>query len=84
VVWGLQLQAIHEDIFNKQSKIKEKRERINQAKKEMPRRIELICLKNRNGISNYNCSFDYYPKYDLFIPTENKDYSIEVNQRRRL
>ena len=66
VVWGLQLQAVKEELFNHSQKIKEKRERINEAKKADPRKIELVCLKNRNGISNYSCNFDYYPKYDLF------------------
>lgn len=81
VVWGLQLQAIHDDTFNSAAKIKEKREIINEAKKATPRKIELVCLKNRNGISNYSCLFDYYPKYDLFISQE--DYSIEFNQENR-
>ena len=81
VVWGLQLQAIHDEVFNSNAKIKEKREIINQAKKANPRKIELVCLKNRNGISNYSCLFDYYPKYDLFISQE--DYSIEFNQENR-
>ena len=78
---GLQLQAIHDEIFNSQAKIKEKREKINEAKKANPRKIELVCLKNRNGISNYSCAFEYYPKYDLFISQDN--YSIEFNQGNR-
>lgn len=78
VVWGLQLQAIHEEIFSKPQSIKDKREVINQAKKATPRKIELVCLKNRNGISNYSCLFDYYPRYDLFISQE--EYNIEFNQ----
>ena len=44
VVWGLQLQAIHDEIFNSSQKIKEKREKINEAKKANPRKIELVCL----------------------------------------
>lgn len=78
VVWGLQLQAIHDDIFSKSQSIKDKREIINQAKKATPRKIELVCLKNRNGISNYSCLFEYYPKHDLFISQE--EYNIEFNQ----
>lgn len=81
VVWGLQLQVIHDEVFNSQAKIKEKREKINEAKKANPRKIELVCLKNRNGISNYSCAFEYYPKYDLFISQE--EYSIEFNQGNR-
>lgn len=81
VVWGLQLQAIHDEVFNSSQKIKEKREKINEAKRANPRKIELVCLKNRNGISNYSCNFTYYPKYDLFISEEGEtDYNS--NARR--
>ena len=76
VVWGLQLQAIHADIFNTTAKIKEKREIINHAKKSNPRKIELVCLKNRNGISNYSCGFTYYPGYDLFVSEEARKEPI--------
>ncbi len=68
VIWGLQLQAINDDIFNSDKKIREKRERIKQAKAEDPRKIELVCLKNRNGKPHFSCNFAYYPKYDLFSP----------------
>ena len=69
VVWGLQLQALNEDIFNSAAgtKTKEKRERVKQAKAETPRKIELVCLKNRYGQSSFSCYFDYFPKYDLFV-----------------
>lgn len=66
VIWGLQLQCIHEELFSKQNKINEKRQRIKEAKREVPRKIELVCLKNRFGISSYSCLFDYYAKYDWF------------------
>lgn len=68
VVWGLQLACLDEPIFGKESGIKEKRERVNQAKAENPRQIKFICLKNRYGISNYDCLFNYYPANDLFLP----------------
>lgn len=66
VIWGLQLQCIHEELFSKPNKINEKRQRIIEAKRANPRKIELVCLKNRFGISSYTCRFDYYPNYDLF------------------
>ena len=68
VLWGLQLQCIHEEIFNKQGNINDKRKRIMEAKAAKPRKIELICLKNRFGVSSYTCKFDYYPKSDWFKP----------------
>lgn len=69
VVWGLQLQVLSTDeIFDKQGSINEKREVIKKAKAANPRKVELVCLKNRFGISSYTCAFDYYPQFDLFIP----------------
>lgn len=66
MIWGLQLQCIHEKLFSSQNKINEKRQRIKEAKREIPRKIELVCLKNRFGISSYTCQFDYYPNFDWF------------------
>jgi replicative DNA helicase len=67
VVLGLQLKVFEDDMFNNaNTKIKEKREKINEAKKASPRKIELICLKNRNGIPYFKCDYSYYPKYDTF------------------
>ena len=70
VVWGLQLAAIHEDLFNgdPKTKVKEKRERIAAAKDAIPRDIELVCLKNRFGKSRYFTLFTYYPQFDYFVP----------------
>lgn len=69
VIWGLQLKCIsQETLFSEsdKSKVKEKRARVNQAKAENPRKIELSCLKNRYGIACFSCFFDYYPANDLF------------------
>lgn len=67
VIWGLQLQILNDEIFESDKKIKEKREMVRIAKKATPRKMELICLKNRYGISSYKCGFNYYPQFDLFI-----------------
>lgn len=67
VIWGLQLQCMNEPLFSQEKQTKEKRERLNKARAETPRKIEFVCLKNRYGISNYSCFFDYYPAQDLFI-----------------
>ena len=71
VIWGLQLQAINDEIFNSDKKIKEKREKIKAAKVADPRKIELVCLKNRNGKPSFSCCFTYYPRYDFFSPELN-------------
>ena len=89
VVWGLQLSCINNPIFNDQNKgLKEKREMINQAKSETPRRVELVCLKNRNGKATYSCGFDYFPAFDTFVPsasdmTAAADISNSYTRRRR-
>lgn len=69
VVWGLQLECMNSELFNSDQKtgIKKKREEIKKAKRDNPRKIELSCLKNRFGIANFECSFDYYPANDLFV-----------------
>ena len=88
VVWGLQLQILNDDIFNGEKKIKEKREKVRQAKKAIPREIELVCLKNRYGVSSYSCGFKYDPRFDLFEPDNlynvADDFSFNVDYEKRL
>lgn len=72
VVWGLQLSVMQEPLFDKDKQIKEKREKIREAKAANPRKIDLVCLKNRYGISSYSTSFNYYPQFDLFEPAESE------------
>lgn len=66
VVWGLQLQCLDEDLFCKEKDIKAKRERIEECKRETPRKIKFVCLKNRYGVSGFDCMFEYFPQYDYF------------------
>ncbi len=80
VIWGLQLEAIHDDIFNKNNKTKEKREIINKAKAETPRHIELVCLKNRNGVPYFSCYFDYYSKYDTYVAMASSYLELDSDQ----
>lgn len=68
VVWGLQLEALHDKLFNSAAKINEKRQKIKEAKAANPRRVELVCLKNRFGISSYTCNFEYFPQFYFFRP----------------
>ena len=53
VVWGLQLL-----LGNRTHE---------EAKKEIPRKIQLKCLKNRFG-ANYDVGFFYYPDMEIFRP----------------
>lgn len=70
VVWGLQLEAIHE--VENEKETNKKRERLQKAKADTPRKIELVCLKNRYGISNFTKSFEYYPQCDYFRESTNQ------------
>lgn len=69
VVWGMQLACLNEDVFTKKDNITEQRKRIKAAKKDVPRKIELVCLKNRFGETGDSCFFDYYAAYDYFRDT---------------
>ena len=68
VVWGLQLSVMNNEMFDKEKGLKAKREAVRVAKTENPRRVELVCLKNRYGISSYKCEYEYFAKYDYFRP----------------
>jgi replicative DNA helicase len=65
-------------LFDKEKQIKEKRERIKQAKGEIPRRIKLVCLKNRYGSPDWTIDYKYYPQYDFF---EEQDGFTVVNEK---
>ena len=56
VIWGLQL------LLDKRTPAD-----AEKAKKEIPRKIQLKCLKNRFG-SNFDVGFFYYPNTDVFLP----------------
>lgn len=68
VIYGLQLEILDDPEYLKLKKENkaQKRDMVKQAKAATPRRIKLVCLKNRYGISSFSCSFNYYPANDLF------------------
>lgn len=78
VMWGLQLSILHKESFyhhydndgkrKGETSLKEKREMIQTEKAKSIRRIDLVCLKNRYGTSNYTLSFEYSPANDHFKP----------------
>ena len=71
VLWGLQLSVMNDEIFDKDKGLKTKREKVREAKKAIPRHVELVCLKNRYGVSSYTCRFKYYAQYDYFVPSDD-------------
>lgn len=63
VVWGLELT----EMYNNPDKGK-----IENAKKENPRRVTLTCLKNRYG-PLYRVNFNYYPHIDFYKDASSED-----------
>lgn len=83
VIWGLQLQCLNDPIFDKANNLKERREKVKESKAATPRKIELVCLKNRYGIANYSCYFNYYPAADLFAEDAGAEFAaLEPAQSR--
>ena len=62
---GLQYRAIHDDTDDPDS--------MRNAMQSDPREIELVVLKNRNGKSNTSINFEYYPRFNDFVPPEDED-----------
>ena len=77
VVWGLQLNILN--LIKSTSTLSQSRTRIEQAKKQQPRQINLKCLKNRQG-SNYECYFKYFSAHDYFLPCELQDFEESDNE----
>lgn len=63
---GLQYRAIHEDTDNPA-------DAMRNAMQSDPREIELVVLKNRNGKSNTSINFEYYPRFNDFVPSDDED-----------
>ncbi len=55
-VWGLQLKGVKDSSFD-----------VNEAKARTPREIELVILKQRNGITSQKIEFQYLPRYNVFL-----------------
>ena len=79
VVFGMQLKCMNEPIFDGQAGLNKKRERVMKAKAENPRKIEIVCLKNRYAKSGYRCYFNYFPTYDYFEVCDVKQSADKSN-----
>lgn len=84
VMLGLQLAVMNtREFYNKinadgtegkETSLTRKRMIVRSAKKMNPRALQLVCLKNRYGISSFELLFDYFPANEYFHPvTEPKD-----------
>ena len=78
VVWGLQYEDVQ---FPQTKRITDKKGNIqyiqdppdlSKLKQETPRRIVLVCDKDRGNIGHYQVFFDYYSKHDCFEEAANQ------------
>ena len=76
VVWALQLNVMNE--IKGGELVSETRRKIDEAKKQQPRQIQLKCLKNRQG-TNYECCFLYYSAHDCFEPCDKDEFNNSTN-----
>lgn len=65
-VLGLQLSVLDSQEYQSKKTETEKREMAKNEKAQTPRKVKLVCLKNRYGISSFEDSFKYYCERDLF------------------
>lgn len=85
VVMGLQLKVMEEIQEMKKPTVSQIRNKINDAKNETPRRIELIGLKNRNGKSYFKCNYKYYPAFNYFEEADTiPEYTNKQPNKKRL
>jgi replicative DNA helicase len=63
-VLALQLQKVGEGVTDQQT--------LDNEKAQIPRKIQLVCLKNRGGQSTFSAYFDYFPKYEYFKEREKE------------
>ena len=75
VVWALQLNILNS--INP-SNIADSRKKIDDAKKQQPRHIQLKCLKNRQG-TNYDCYFNYFSAHDYFEPCDKFNEKVDTD-----
>lgn len=73
VLIGLQLQGIHEDNFD-----------VNKAKKEKPRKIEAVILKQREGETGDTVNFSYYPQFNYFTSWAGVSGAYQQKQEPKL
>lgn len=78
VVLGLELACLDEEVFLSDKKIEEKRKRYAAAKDEIPRRVKVVCMKNRFGHATFSVPFLYDPSKDTFTDdwTEEADRNM--------
>lgn len=55
----------------KESTTAQKRRLINEAQTKIPKEVEFVSLKNRNGRQFFKAFFNYMPQYDIFVEDDD-------------
>ena len=71
VMMGFQYAVQSSKLFKADGKQNEKIEAIKKAEFENPRKIDIVCVKNRYG-NQFSTSFDYYTDQDLFVESKKE------------
>ena len=66
ILLGLQYRVLSDDETEDTGKTKSKINLKAEAKKD-PREIQLVILKNRNGLANVSVDMNYYPAYNMML-----------------
>lgn len=77
-IWGLQLAILDAENIDfytvkgakggrSERPIDQKRKLVNDAQGKIPKQVEFVSLKNRNGKQFFKAFFEYYPQNDLFV-----------------
>ena len=96
-IWGLQLALLDAEndnfytVIGKQGSrverpIDQKRKLVNEAQAQIPKSVEFVSLKNRNGKQFFKAFFDYDQRHDCYKPTSSKnaDKSVVPNAARKI
>lgn len=80
-IWGLQLSILDAENIDfytvtgsrggrSERPLDQKRRLVNEAQSSIPKKVEFVSLKNRNGKQFFKAFFDYYPQHDMFVPAD--------------
>lgn len=74
VLIGMQLEGVGETYKDGKNRVKLKDFDVDKAKAETPRKVEVVILKNRNGVTGKKISYDFYSKYNYFKENDTDNY----------
>lgn len=79
-VLGIQYKVVHNKAFGTDNNAQEKRNLLNLEKRKNPRRMEIVCLKDKYGAGVYEGSLDFFTDKGIFV--EKKETAKEVKVKR--